>query len=1157
MDEQPQINETSDVASVASCYVFKSRLQEYAQKAGLTTPVYHTIKEGPSHQPVFRSTVFINEETYHSLTGFLNRKAAEQSAAEVALVEIARSGSTDKSVSHPVRIGNSTGTRKPSLWDDGFDGEENPFGCRPPPQARPQNHDNVLRSLGVRVEIPDFADAAQPDEFIDWLSTVERFVADFDTLRMRCGADEEDEQFWTLDDVTRLAFKVEKQLSSKTRTITTRPQQPLRQATPSGTNVRPTPTQRPEGTSTGNVNQTGSKRYFKCQGLGHYARECSNKQLVTFVDDTLCEYDTDGEDEVAQQDQQVVYPDQCESLVVQRVLSATVDKPLMIHFGYETTFFELNGQPKARRPWQYDCRTKHDGFRNTYSFSKDGLNIVLAPMDIRDSPANVMIVTKSEFLDYSKATAQKILLALVVTEPNNNTDTPPLIQPCASIPNKPAYRMNPKEHELHRQVTELLEKGLIRESMSPCSVPALLVPKHGGAYLDLRSGYHQIRLRPGDEWKTAFKTRDGLYEWMTIFVLSSLFSENNNCLLTMANAIFSPIKWCFLGYVISGNGIQMDDTKVHAITSWPTPKTLHDIRSFHGLASFYRRFIRNFSTIVASITECLKGSIFAWDDVAQKAFDELKLRVTSAPVLALPNFNEVFQVESDASGLGISGVLSQGQRPIASFSEKLNDTRRKYTTYDKEFYAIIRSLEYWRHYLLPSEFILFSDHQALRYIQGGLGGHFERDKTVGLIRDRFYWPNVMKDVSRIVERCRKDSVMVVVDRFSKMAHFVPCAKTYDASQVTRLYFNEIVRLHGIPKSITSDRDVNLIGDNPKEWDLVLPQAEFAYNRSNHGSTGKSPFFVVYGRNPFTTLDLTPCPGADHFNAEGKHGQNRFKNSTCRYMNRLLNIICNINIGANQHRKRVVFNEGDLVWIHLRKERFPGGRFGKLKPRADGPFKVLKLSNDNAYKIELPGHYNVSATFNHETGLCKNLLQEYAQKMNYAIPSYVCTKDEKKGRESSFTCTVDIGGIKYIGGTAKTKKEAELKAAKTALLAIKMSAPEENIKPDPPNTESIYTVVPAKRKTPERAVVEMEDKVKPYKRKKSRMHKRINKKKAQTRDVSEVKTNGSYLVEVKDFKEVQVTGDGFEAKMTDPSSGEVKDFKSNGDTVLVPCSNPGS
>ncbi|KAJ9536810.1 hypothetical protein OSB04_un000034 [Centaurea solstitialis] len=154
--------------------------------------------------------------------------------------------------------------------------------------------------------------------------------------------------------------------------------------------------------------------------------------------------------------------------------------------------------------------------------------------------------------------------------------------------------------------------------------------------------------------------------------------------------------------------------------------------------------------------------------------------------------------------------------------------------------------------------------------------------------------------------------MVVVDRFSKMAHFVPCSKTYDASQIARLYFAEIVKLHGVPKTLTSDRDVkfvghfwrtlwrrlgsrlnfsrahhpqsngqtevtnrtlgnllrSLVGANPKLWDLVLPQAEFTYNRSNHKSTGMSLFLVVYGRNPFTPLDLTPLPAATYFSAEG-------------------------------------------------------------------------------------------------------------------------------------------------------------------------------------------------------------------------------------------------------------------------------------------------
>lgn len=96
------INETLNVAGVSNCYVFKSRLQEYTQKAGLTTPIYYSIKEGPSHAPVFSSTVVINDKTYHSLPGFWNRKESEQSAAEVALLELAKTGTTDKSVSHPV-----------------------------------------------------------------------------------------------------------------------------------------------------------------------------------------------------------------------------------------------------------------------------------------------------------------------------------------------------------------------------------------------------------------------------------------------------------------------------------------------------------------------------------------------------------------------------------------------------------------------------------------------------------------------------------------------------------------------------------------------------------------------------------------------------------------------------------------------------------------------------------------------------------------------------------------------------------------------------------------------------------------------------------------------------------------------------------------------
>lgn len=174
----------------------------------------------------------------------------------------------------------------------------------------------------------------------------------------------------------------------------------------------------------------------------------------------------------------------------------------------------------------------------------------------------------------------------------------------------------------------------------------------------------------------------------------------------------------FLWYVISEDGIHADSTKIDAIVSWPTPTSLYEIRSLHGLASFYRNFIRNFSTLVSPITECLKGVNFKWTKEAQSSFEHIKAKMTEAPVLALPNFDKLFELGYDASGVGIGVVLSQDNRLIAFFSEKLSESRQKYTTYEKEFYAIVRALEHWRHYLISNEFILHSDHEALTYING-------------------------------------------------------------------------------------------------------------------------------------------------------------------------------------------------------------------------------------------------------------------------------------------------------------------------------------------------------------------------------------------------------------------------------------------------------
>ena len=118
------------------------------------------------------------------------------------------------------------------------------------------------------------------------------------------------------------------------------------------------------------------------------------------------------------------------------------------------------------------------------------------------------------------------------------------------------------------------------------------------------------------------------------------------------------------------------------------------------------------------MTEVHKVTSFKWDSKAQQAFEEIKKTLTQALVLTLPCFEKIFEVECDASGVGISGVITQEVCPISYFSEKLCDSKRKYSIYDKEFYVIILSLEHWSHYLVANELIVHSDHEVLKYIQG-------------------------------------------------------------------------------------------------------------------------------------------------------------------------------------------------------------------------------------------------------------------------------------------------------------------------------------------------------------------------------------------------------------------------------------------------------
>ena len=116
--------------------------------------------------------------------------------------------------------------------------------------------------------------------------------------------------------------------------------------------------------------------------------------------------------------------------------------------------------------------------------------------------------------------------------------------------------------------------------------------------------------------------------------------------------------------------------------------------------------MKDFSTIAAPINELTKKEVpFKWGEAQEKAFEELKMRLTTTPLLALPDFGKTFEIECDAS-VGIAGVLMQDRRPIAYFSEKLSGPTLNYSVYDKELYALVRSLETWQHYLLPKEFVI-------------------------------------------------------------------------------------------------------------------------------------------------------------------------------------------------------------------------------------------------------------------------------------------------------------------------------------------------------------------------------------------------------------------------------------------------------------------
>ena len=384
--------------------------------------------------------------------------------------------------------------------------------------------------------------------------------------------------------------------------------------------------------------------------------------------------------------------------------------------------------------------------------------------------------------------------------------------PGASPPRGRLYSLSqPETAAMNAYVQESLAAGLIRPSSSPAGAGFFFVGKKDGSLrpcidyrglndvtvknryplplmssafellqeasvftkLDLRNAYHLVRIREGDEWKTAFNTASGHYEYLVmpfgltnapavfqalvndvlrdmlnLFVFVYLddiliFSKSKSDHVShvravlqrlLENQLFVKAEKCefhqdtvaFLGYVISPGAIRMDQNKVKAVLEWPVPVNRRELQRFLGFANFYRRFIRNYGVLAAPLTALTSTSVkFLWSPAADGAFRSLQQHFTSAPILTQPDPTRQFIVEVDASDIGVGGVLSQRSpednkvHPCAFYSHRLTPAERNYDVGNRELLAVRLALEEWRHWLEGASvpFLVWTDHKNLEYIR--------------------------------------------------------------------------------------------------------------------------------------------------------------------------------------------------------------------------------------------------------------------------------------------------------------------------------------------------------------------------------------------------------------------------------------------------------